>query len=152
MELKLKLLDPADVASELLSEGEHPMQITEAGLYTHKGKVANDLSSDLFPLIMARSVEATTEREGEFLRHAFPADHENMFNVSELLITSLIWRLKDDEELNWLAALRKGLAAPIKDLRSVLERGIAAGAIQYVLEQQPEVVPAFLVDPPDEKQ
>jgi hypothetical protein len=33
----------------------------------------------------------------------------------------------------------------------VLNRGIEAGVIRYVLEQQPEVVPAFLVDPPDEK-
>jgi len=72
-----------------------------------------------------------------------------MFNVSELLFTDVTWGLEDGEEVDWLAALRRGLPAPIKDLRSMLNRGIEAGAIQYVLEQQPEVMPAFLVDPPN---
>ena len=143
LELKLKLLDPADAASELLSEGEHPMQVTEVGLYTHKGKLPKDLTSELFPLIMARSIEPLTEREGEFLRHIFPADHENIFNVSELLIANLSWSQEDDS-VDWLAALRKGLPVPIQDLHGVLNRGIEAGALQYVLEQQPQIVPVWL--------
>jgi Holliday junction resolvase len=144
LEFRLQLLDPADAASELLSEGPHAMKITEAALYTNKGKVPNDLSNELFPLILARSTEPVTEREGGFFRYIFPADHENTFNVSELLIANLTWRLKDKEEVNWLAALRKGLPAPINDLQRVLTRGIEVGALQYVFEQQPELIPEFL--------
>ena len=143
LELMLKLLDPEDAASEVLEDGEHAMQVTDMGLYTYNGRLPKDLTSELFPLIMARSIEPETECEGKFLRHIFPGDHENIFNVSELLIANLSWS-QDDDEVDWLAALRNGLPVPIADLRGVLNRGIEAGALQYVLEQQPQVVPAFL--------
>jgi Holliday junction resolvase len=152
LEFKFKSSDPDASASALPTEGEHIFTIVDAGLYTSKGKLSKDLTSDLFPLMLARALEPITESEGDCYRYMYPADHENMFNASELLIATLNWLRKEDEEVDWLVALRQGLASPIEDLRGVLNRGIEAGAIQYVLDQQPEVVPAFLVDPPNEKQ
>lgn len=143
LEFKLKLLDPVDAASELLSEGQHTMRVADVGLYTHKGKLPKDLTTELFPLIMARSVEPETEREGEFLRHIYPADHENMFNVSELLIANLCWS-QDNDDVDWLAVLRNGLPVPIEDLRGVLMRAIEAGVVRYVFEQQPQIIPTWL--------
>jgi hypothetical protein len=144
-EIVLKLLDPKDAAATVLDDGDHKAQITDAALYTYKGRVPKELYLDLFPLFLAKATdESTTERDGEYLKHIFTTDPEDMFSASDLLFSNLSFAQGPGEEINWVAALRKGLAAPKIDLPAVLRRGIDAGAIQYVLEQQPEILPSFL--------
>jgi hypothetical protein len=143
-ELRLKLLDEVDAATELLPEGYYKAQITEAGLHTYKGRVPDEQMADLFPIFLTKAAEPRTEREGAYLRHIFPTDPEGMFNLSDLLFTNLMWNRKAGEEVDWIAEIRKGLPTNTTDLHTVLRRGLDVGAIQYVLQQQPATVPTFL--------
>jgi hypothetical protein len=42
------------------------------------------------------------------------------------------------------AEIRKGLPVPQVELRESLRHALEAGAVQYVFDQQPQVVPTFL--------
>ncbi len=143
-ELKYELLDEEAANTELLPEGQHRAQIVEAGLYTPKGRIPSQLSSELFPLFLTKAGEPTTQRDGKFLRHIFPVDPEGTFNLSDLLFTLLTWNKEVATGLNWIVEIRKGLPKNERDLHTVLREAIDLQAVRYVLEQQPERIPTFL--------
>jgi hypothetical protein len=144
MELKMEILDSIDEQSGVVPEGAYRCIIREAAFYTTKGEVPKDLSSGLFPLLLAKAAEPRIERESRFLRHIFPTDPEGMFNSSDLLFANLSWGRPDDQEIDWKAEISKGLPVPTIALRESLRHALEAGAIQYVFDQQPEIVPPFL--------
>jgi len=145
LEIEYKLLDQSASDEAFLPAGQYESVITEAGLFTKRGKVPNDLSKLLFPIFITKAAGAPTfERSGEFIRETYATDPEGMFNASDILFTNLSWHRDPENSVDWLIALRKGLVAPAQDLRTVLQRGIEVGAIQYVLEQQPATIPSFL--------
>jgi hypothetical protein len=102
------------------------------------------LTSELFPLFLTKAGEPSTERQGKFLRHVFPVNPEGMFNLSDLLFTNLSWHHAGDDEIDWIAEIRKGLPQNNRDLHTVLNEALEIGAVQYVFQQQPERIPAFL--------
>jgi len=143
-ELTYELLDEAAGSADLLPEGQYAAQIVEAGLFTPKGKISGQLSSELFPLFLTKAAEPITRREGKLLHHIFPVEAEGMFNLSDLLFTHLTWNKEEPSDLNWIVEIRKGLPANERDLHTVLREAIDVQAVRYVLSQQPERIPPFL--------
>jgi len=143
-EMTYELLDAVDVARELLPEGQYQAKVVDVALHTHKGRVPSGLTSELFPLFLTKAGEPTTEREGKFLRHVFPVNPEGMFNLSDLLFTNLTWFREERNEVEWITEIRKGLPQNGRDLHTVLKEALEVGAVQYVLQQQPQDIPVFL--------
>ena len=145
MEIKYELLDVEKDSPDIVSEGEHEAIIVEAGLYTAKGKLPSDLAKSLFPIFLLKATDdSVVERDGRFLRQIFPTDSETMFNASDILFMTLSWSKQSGDSVNWLLALRNGEVVPVQNLRTILNRGIEGGAIQYVFEQRPQRMPSFL--------
>lgn len=144
LEMIYELLDATEVETDLLPEGQYMAQVADAALYTYKGRVSGALTSELFPIFLAKMDVPRTERDGKFLHHIYPVDPEGMFNLSDLLFTNLTWHEDDDNEIDWIAEIRKGLPKNATDLHAVLRQALDVGAVQYIIEQQPAVIPAFL--------
>lgn len=143
-ELTYELLDAVDVTQDLLPEGQYHARVVDAALYTYKGRVPSELTSDLFPIFLTKESEPRTERDGRFLHHIFPVDPEGMFNLSDLLFTNLTWYRDDRIQVDWITEIRKGLPNKATDLHEILRRALDVGAVQYVFQQQPATIPEFL--------
>ncbi|HEV2577119.1 MAG TPA: hypothetical protein VGU25_07905 [Acidobacteriaceae bacterium] len=145
LEIEYKLNDVTDSVAVILPEGNYEATITEMALYTAKGRLNSALTNELFPLFIARATdEHVTKRTGDRIREKYSTDSEGMFNASDLLFANTTFSSDPGEPIDWLVKLRKGLVKPAVNLPRVLDDGIDAGAIQYVLEQQPDKLPPFL--------
>ena len=150
LEIQMRILDPIDPTAESLPEGGYRCQIEAAGLWTERGKVPKELTSSLFPIFLVKAVDPPrTERKADLVTEVFPTDPEGMFNLSDVLLAQLNWRRDSEENIDWIAELRKGLPRQLADLEAVLQRGLEVGALRYILRQQPQIVPDFLKDAPN---
>lgn len=145
LEIHFKLIDSEHAANPLLPPGEYPFEIVESSLYTATGQLSSELNKQLFPIFLTRATDQSeTVRTGAILRQTWTTDSDSMFAASDIMLTNFSWHKEPGEKVDWLTALRKGQVTPNVDLPNILERGIQAGAIRYVFEQQPQVIPAFL--------
>jgi Holliday junction resolvase len=144
LELKMRIQDEIDATVELLPEGGYNMVIEAAGVWTNKGRLNKEDERSLWWFLIAAMDGEEFSRDGYIITQQFPAKSEGMFNLSDVLMSQLVWNKGDRDSIDWLMEIRKGLPVPPADLDHILQRALDLGAVHYVLRQAPQEVPSFL--------
>ena len=144
LELTLRIQGEIDLTADLLPEGTYEFKIEDAGLWGRKGRLTPDQGKDLWWFLVTAASERRFDRVRDVASQQFLANSESMFNLSDVLLAQLFWNKSEGDDIDWLSEIRKGLPRIANDLDVVLHRALDVGAVRYVFEQVPEIVPAFL--------
>lgn len=91
-----------------------------------------------------RSGRQTLRQNKDIAVQQFVVNPEEIINLSDVLLARMLWNKGDGEAIDWLVEIGKGRPKPEADLRSLLTHVLEVGAVRYVLDQQPQVLPEFL--------
>jgi hypothetical protein len=144
LELSMRIQDDIDFTMELLPEGAYTFLIEDAGLWGSKGRLNADEGRDLWWFLVTAASETSFDRVHDVATHRFLAESDSMFNLSDVLLARLFWTPENDETIDWLAEIRKGLPKLATDLHATLRRALDVGVGRYVFHQAPQAVPEFL--------
>jgi len=144
LELSMRIQDDIDFTVEVLPEGAYTFLIEDAGLWGNKGRLNADQSKDLWWFLVTAASETSFDRVHDVATHRFLAESNSMFNLSDVLLARLFWASGDEETIDWLAEIRKGLPGLASDLHATLRRALDVGAVRYVFHQVPQEFPEFL--------
>ena len=145
LELKMRIQDEIDTGGEVLPEGSYHTVIEAAGVWTVKGKLNKADERSLWWFLIAAMEDEKFDRTGSVITQQFIARSEGMFNLSDVLISQLVWGKEDRASIDWLTEIRKGLPTLTIDFEELLNRALELGAVRYVLRQAPQVYPDFLL-------
>ena len=143
-ELKMRIHDEIDTSVEVLPEGNYNMVIEAAGIWTDKGRLNKEDERSLWWFLIAAMEEEMFDRDGNIITQQFLAKSKGMFNLSDVLMSQLVWGKEDRDSIDWLTEIRKGLPNLAADLDKLLTRALELGAVHYVLRQVPHDYPEFL--------
>jgi len=144
LELKMRIQDEIDTSVEVLPEGNYHTVIEAAGVWTHKGRLDKEDERDLWWFLIAAMEGDKFDRAGNVITQQFLAKSEGMFNLSDVLMSRLVWCKGDRDAIDWLTEIRKGLPTLAVDLDKLLARALELGAVHYVLRQAPHDYQEFL--------
>jgi hypothetical protein len=113
-------------------------------VWTNKGRLNKDDERSLWRFLIAAMDGEELSRDGYIITRQFPAKSEGMFNLSDVLISQLVWNKGDRASIDWLTEIRKGLPVPSADLDNILQRALDLGAIYNVFRQAPQEYPDCL--------
>jgi Holliday junction resolvase len=145
LELKMRIEDEIDTTVEVLPEGNYHTVIEAAGVWTDKGRLDKEDENNLWWFLIAAMEGEKFERTENVITQQFFAKSEGMFNLSDVLVSRLVWGKEGRDAIDWLTEIRKGLPAPTVDLHKLLARALNLGAVHYVLRQVPHDYPDFLI-------
>ena len=97
-------------------------------------------------LFMACTEDNSVQRlSRQQVRVVHVQEEESMFPLFHVLLAMAVWGVKEREEVDWNAVIRKG-PIPISgpQFRKALESGIKRGFVRYVISQVPQTIPDFL--------
>jgi hypothetical protein len=144
LELTMRIQGDIDFTVEVLPEGAYTFLIEDAGLWGSKGRLNADQGKDLWWFLVTAASETSFDRVHDVATHRFLAESDSMFNLSDVLLARLFWNKDDEDAIDWLAEIRKGLPRLATDLHTTLRRALEVGAVRYVFDQAPQVFPEFL--------
>jgi len=144
LELTMKMMGEVDFAAELLPEGTYTFQIEDAAVWGSKGRLTRDQEKQMWWFLATAYSETHFDRTKDVATQQFRADSESMFNLSDVLVTQLLWDKGEEESIDWVSEIRKGLPKPKLDLHTLLSRALDVGAVRYVFDQVPQIIPEFL--------
>lgn len=144
LELTMRIQDDVDFTKEPLPEGNYRFLIEDAGLWGSKGRLNAEQGKDLWWFLVTAASETRFDRVDDVATQQFIAGSDSMFNLSDVLLAQLRWNKGDEEMIDWLAEIRKGLPKLATELQSILRHALDAGAVQYIFRQAPQVLPKFL--------
>jgi hypothetical protein len=132
----------------LIPEGEYTMTIRDAGLRVGDNRLPKP-ENEFFWLFMTSPDDNRIERlGGNRIRIVHTPQEGSMFPLFQVLLTQIVARTADDTgAINWNEEILRGpLPSSGEQFRNALKIGIDHGAVQYVLQQQPQTKPSFLGD------
>jgi hypothetical protein len=147
LELTMRLrgdIDNIDFAAEVLPEGNYHFTIEAAGIWGKEGKLSPSDGRNLWWFLIMAISKDNFERVLDVATHSFVAESDSVFNLSDVLLAQLYWQGRRDNAIDWLATIRKGLPKPSMDLHALLRLALDVGAVRYVFEQSPQLIPGFL--------
>ncbi len=150
LEVTMRIEGNVDVAAEVLPEGLYTFRIEDAAMIGSKGRLDTHDQSKFWWFLVAGLTESCFDRVKDIAVQQFIVNPEEIINLSDVLLARMLWNKKDEESIDWLAEIRKGLPKPETNLRSLLTHALKVGAVRYVLDQQPQVLPKFLKVPDEQ--
>ena len=144
LEFRMRIKDDVDFNVEVLPEGTCTLQIEDAGLWGSKGRLRPDQGKELWWFLVTAASETTFDRVHDIATQRFIAESASMFNLSDVLLAQLLWNKGDEDAIEWLTEIRRGLPKLKTDLHELLRHAVEVGAVRYVFDQIPQVVPDFL--------
>jgi hypothetical protein len=144
LELTLRIQDQVDFTTEILPEGTYTFTIEDAGIWANKGRLTTAQSKELWWFLVTAASETSFDHVHDVATQRFSADAESTFNLSDVLLAQLFWDKGEEQNIDWLVEIRKGLPSAGVDLHEILQHALDVGAVRYVFEQVPELTPDFL--------
>ena len=144
LELTLRIQDQVDYTAEVLPEGTYDVIIEDASTWGSKGRLTAAQSKELWWFLATAASETSFDRVHDVATQRFAADAESTFNLSDVLLAQLFWDKGEEQNIDWLVEIRKGLPSSGIDLHEILRHALDVGAVRYVFEQVPQLIPDFL--------
>jgi hypothetical protein len=144
LELTMRMTGDADFAAELLPEGAYTFQIEDAAVWGSKGRLTRDQEKEMWWFLWTACSESRFDHINDLATQQFRVNPESTFNLSDVLVTHLLWNKGEELGIDWVTEIRNGLPKPKIDLRALLNRALEVGVVRYVIDQVPQIIPGFL--------
>jgi len=135
---------PEDI-NAIIPPGTFTFTIKDAGFFLGEERLKT-LEPEYVWLFMACSEHNSVERlSKQEVRVVHIQEEESMFPLFHVSLAMVMWGVKEGEEVDWNAVIRKGpfpISGP--QFRKALESGIERGFVRYVFSQVPQTIPDFL--------